>query len=195
MFLRIITNIFLLILIPLLIVDTFPFGDDGLIHFQTVSQLQRKISPLLDATGLWQGVWAIFAPEPLRTNVRLSANLRYADGQEGIWNSPNWTEMTWWEWKRNYRMIQYLRYVQSEVMREREVFKPLVHYLSETQTQPDAEGNLQYPMHITLNRHRRAVLPPFPPNETEKLTWRLLGAPVQKRFAEEQTYVMCWWNR
>ena len=195
MFLRIFTNIFLLTVIPLLIIDTFPFGDVGLVHLETVSLLQEKISPYLYRLGLHQGVWSVFAPEPLRTNQRLSATLRYSDGQEKIWNSPDWTEMSWWEWKHNYRMVQYFRAVVWPAMRDQQVYKPLILHLAKTQTVLDSEGDLQYPIHITLDRHRRDVLPPLPPSKipTDNYSW-LLGEPVEKRFKEEETYNICTWN-
>jgi hypothetical protein len=71
------------------------------------SNLKRMIDPVLDKTGLWQGSWELFAPIPDHVNVRVGANLKWADGRQTTWLQPNWHEMSAWEKMRNFRRMSY----------------------------------------------------------------------------------------
>ncbi len=53
-------------------------------------RLKDWLDPYLDATGLWQMTWQLFAPEPDSINVRLKARVFYDDGTDADWNSPDW---------------------------------------------------------------------------------------------------------
>ena len=193
-FLRIITNIFLFTIISIVAIDTFPFGNIGLVKIKAVERVQAKLTyHLLDRIGFWQGIWGLFAPEPFLIDNRLSAILTYEDGQVREWKSLNFTEMNYWEWKRHNRMISYIQNIQEKDARKHQIFKPLVYYLEWSQTIPDKEGNPQHPVHITLNRHVKRILPPLPPNKTNE-HW-LLGEPMKRRWGEEETYEMCQWER
>lgn len=57
------------------------------------ARVKSSIDPFLDATGLWQGDWRLFAPEPRKVNVYVSATF-IADGVALDWHSPRWTEMS-----------------------------------------------------------------------------------------------------
>jgi hypothetical protein len=57
------------------------------------ARVKNALDPLLDATGLWQGDWRLFAPEPRKVNVYVSATF-IADGVSLDWYSPRWTELS-----------------------------------------------------------------------------------------------------
>ena len=69
----------------------------GLIHATPVTsathaRLKSAVDPFLDKTGLWQGDWRLFAPEPRKINVTVSARI-IGDGVSLEWTSPNWREL------------------------------------------------------------------------------------------------------
>lgn len=72
-------------------IDAFPTYT--LLH----RHLKEKIDPAIDVTGLWQGSWDLFAPDPDHVNVRVGANLHWKDGSVTTWYQPNWHEMSPWE--------------------------------------------------------------------------------------------------
>ena len=55
---------------------------------------QTALDATLDRTGLWQGVWSLFSPEPDSRNTRLKATVQLSDGSQYYWSSPEWHRMT-----------------------------------------------------------------------------------------------------
>lgn len=53
-------------------------------------ELDDAIDPFVDATGLWQYPWDLFAPDVKKVMVRVSAEFTYADGATMMWKSPDW---------------------------------------------------------------------------------------------------------
>lgn len=88
--------------VGLMIVDGLP--SVGKAH----DRLRRVIDPVLDKSGLWQGGWELFAPEPDRVNVMVTAVVTYVDGTSRVWRSPDWTSMTPWEKFRHFRFMEYV---------------------------------------------------------------------------------------
>lgn len=68
---------------------------------------KEAIDPALDKTGLWQGTWQLFAPEPDSVNTRFTAKLRFDDGSEFTWEAPVWKDTSSWHRFRNFRQIEY----------------------------------------------------------------------------------------
>jgi hypothetical protein len=171
-FLRIVTNLFLFTLISVLVIDTSPFGHVGPVKFERVKRWQSFLTHnVLHQIGLWQHVWDIFAPEPLHSSLRLSADLTYyLSNNNNIknleqttrqWKSLNFTNMTLYEWKRYNRMISYISEIQGEGMEQRKAYIPFIRYLAETETLLNEEtGELLKPDKITLYRHQQYVRPP-----------------------------------
>jgi hypothetical protein len=69
---RILTNVFLFTLLTLLTLDAWP---SDWIGGRPVRIVQWKIDALLDVTGLWQGPWYLFAPDPPGQIVFVTATL------------------------------------------------------------------------------------------------------------------------
>ncbi len=61
----------------------------------------------LDATGLWQGEWPLFAPDPVINNAWITAEIYSADGDLQYWNSPYWADVAALHKFRQFRQINY----------------------------------------------------------------------------------------
>jgi len=72
---------FVVVLLALFALDTMPC---------TPQTIRGWIQPLLNVSGLWQGPWTLFAPVPDSRNHRLRAEIRFVDGTQRIWQSPEW---------------------------------------------------------------------------------------------------------
>ncbi len=71
------------------------------------ARLKAALDPLLDVTGLWQESWRLFAPEPQKRNVRVSAQFYFADGSTLRWDSPHWAELNLFEKFFSVRRMKY----------------------------------------------------------------------------------------
>lgn len=64
----------------------------------TISPLHARaeqiLDPILDATGLWQGSWQLFAPSPKSINVSITATIEFEDGSSYEWRSPRWRQLS-----------------------------------------------------------------------------------------------------
>jgi hypothetical protein len=88
---------FVLVVLSVMIIDTLPFP----------TRLKLACSPVLNRVGLWQGSWALFAPNPAINNAWLSVDVTAPDGTQQTWNSTYWSETSSWERFRRYRFINY----------------------------------------------------------------------------------------
>ncbi len=84
-------NWFLAIWLPVLAIDGFP--SCTAIH----TAVETKVNYALVKTGLWQGPWRLFGPEVDRQNLRLSAQIAFADEAVITWQSPDWTQVSAFE--------------------------------------------------------------------------------------------------
>jgi hypothetical protein len=75
--------------------------------FGVQKKLQEIVEPALDKLGLWQGSWELFAPEPLRINTAIRADIKLADGTVLKWTSQNPATYSLWEKFRNFRWSEY----------------------------------------------------------------------------------------
>lgn len=75
---------FVLLLCIALTVDSMPP------FCEAHKRAQTALDATLDKTGLWQGVWTLFSPEPDSKNSRLNAVVQFSDGSQYYWSSPNW---------------------------------------------------------------------------------------------------------
>ena len=77
---------FIVVFVGLGVVDATPVVSPS--H----ARLKNRIDAFMDATGLWQGNWRLFAPMPRKINVYVSA--RFVSGDVAVdWHSPRWTQM------------------------------------------------------------------------------------------------------
>lgn len=93
---RYLLNAFLAAILLAMVIDTLP---------QRPPALHRAITPLLVRLGIYQDTWNLFAPSPDRVNARISAEITYRDGQNRVWQSPDWThDSAWKKWAGHRHM-------------------------------------------------------------------------------------------
>ena len=68
---------------------------DGLPVLHPLHQrLKEMTDPFFDKTGLWQGEWNLFAPEPIKVTRRTGVEMVHANGSTYLWSSPRWETFT-----------------------------------------------------------------------------------------------------
>jgi hypothetical protein len=87
--------------ISVLVIDTLPAT------FSFHQRLQESLEPLLDKTGLWQGRWELFAPNPASLNGAILADVKFADGSLLFWTAPDPKSWSIWQKFRNFRWNEY----------------------------------------------------------------------------------------
>ena len=85
---RKVTNLFITGMLVIMLLDGMP--STGSLH----DRARQSLDPWLDATGLWQGHWALFAPDVLKRNARVSADLEADNGLAIHWKSPLFQDLT-----------------------------------------------------------------------------------------------------
>ncbi|MES2657796.1 MAG: hypothetical protein V4689_04215 [Verrucomicrobiota bacterium] len=146
---RRVTSLFLVAWLLLLFVDAIP--RTSLIH----QRLKIWVDPFLDVTGLWQGTWQLFAPEADKIDVRVAAEISYADGTTRSWKSPDWRDMSSWQKFVNFRAMEYYDNVRGDA--NSPAWGSLADYLA--RTVPAAGGHTIKPTKVTLARHWSLVPP------------------------------------
>ncbi|MES2920416.1 MAG: hypothetical protein V4819_02650 [Verrucomicrobiota bacterium] len=98
---RRLTSLFLGAWLLVLFVDALPRTS------QFHQRLKDWVDPFLDVTGLWQGTWQLFAPNPDKIDIRMTAEITYADGSTRSWESPDWRDMSSGQKFVNFRAMEY----------------------------------------------------------------------------------------
>jgi hypothetical protein len=62
---------------------------------QSPPPLRDAVQPIAQRVGLGQH-WNVFTP-PDGINVRVRAEITYQDGQQTVWRSPDWPELSLWQ--------------------------------------------------------------------------------------------------
>lgn len=62
-----------------------------------VPTLERWVDPIADGTGLQQGTWQLFAPDPDRVNSWVEARVRWSTGETTTVSTPDWQRWSLWE--------------------------------------------------------------------------------------------------
>ena len=134
----------------LLFVDALPHT--SLLH----QRLKSWVDPFLDVTGLWQGTWQLFAPEADKIDIRLTAEISYADGTTRLWESPDWRDMSGWQKFVHFREMEYYDAVRQDD--NSPAWPSLADYLA--RTVPAASGPAIRPTKVVLSRRWSLVPPP-----------------------------------
>jgi hypothetical protein len=83
---RCLANVVIAAFLLLAFIDSYPGAGAAW------KRLQAAVDPILDATGLWQERWDLFAPNVDRQNHHLEIIARYSDGETISWRSPDWRQ-------------------------------------------------------------------------------------------------------
>ena len=145
-----ICNAFLVVVLGLILVDALP--RTSLAH----ARLKQFVDPVLDATGLWQESWQLFAPEPDRANVALSARIHFEGGVVRTWRSPDWRQMSLTERFLAFRDAEFIDRIHRP--ENRSAWPAFADYLAASVEDPGDPG--ARPIRIELVRHRVVVPDP-----------------------------------
>ncbi|MFN8657886.1 MAG: hypothetical protein U0105_16215 [Candidatus Obscuribacterales bacterium] len=75
-------------------------------HSRWVRNVLVDVEPTIMFLGLWQN-YEVFSPDVRRANIRLLAEVQYADGQTSVWNYPQMEKLPYPERvvKERYRKL------------------------------------------------------------------------------------------
>ncbi len=108
-----------------------------------IKPLQEYLRPALNLTGLWQGDWPLFAPNPVINNTWISAEfypvgdpspMLASDGRPLSWNSPIWLEFN--SWNKFYR-FRHINYFNRAAYRGDAAIEDLADYVVRTELGPE----------------------------------------------------------
>ncbi|MGV0795210.1 hypothetical protein [Mycolicibacterium sp. XJ1819] len=115
------------IAISVLVIGILGIGVISSLPKSTVkANIVPAVAPVAQAVGLEQN-WAMFAPEPLRTNTRLEVHVIMSDGEDRVWRPEEESSMP--------RM--YWRAVKERVSQRKEVQPGLAAWVIRQQVRPD----------------------------------------------------------
>ena len=125
---------FVLMAIIAIAIDTAP-------EWKFVKPLQEYLRPILSYAGLWQGDWALFAPNPTVNNGWLSAEFYVqglpklaSNGKPQSWNSPIWSSFS--AWTKFYR-FRHINYFNRVAYRGKNVIDDLADFIARTELGPE----------------------------------------------------------
>jgi hypothetical protein len=142
-------NLFLAVFLPVLVVDAFHTTGD--VH----QAVKDAINPALVVTGLWQGPWRLYAPDVGKHNLRLRAELSFADHAVATWSSPDWAQRSA---VQNFIDARHVNYFNAILLAGREVaWDALCAYLARTIPHPQGKPVPVAEVRLLL---RGAIIPP-----------------------------------
>lgn len=144
---RIVANLLIVAFLVAIVVDGLP--SLGLFH----DRAKTALDPVLDASGLWQGSWGVFAPTVSRENKHVEVHVAFADGGRADWRSPRWRQLSAWEKLTHFREMGYcerLRQDQNQLL-----FPALLDYVARSErpqavAADRAEARVEYHFSLTL---------------------------------------------
>jgi hypothetical protein len=154
MFKKILINCFLVGWLAVLAIDAAPEISPG--H----KALKDRLDPFLDVTGLWQGGWGLFAPQPDKVNIRIHADVTFSDGREVAWHSPDWRSLSAWQRFLRFREAEFVDKVRLD--EHVNIWPTFADYLCEQIPHPE-KPSLK-PTKIVLTQEWVKIPPPNPVN-------------------------------
>ena len=147
---RALVNTFLAVFLAVLAIDAFhPAGDAH-------QEMKDALNPALVVTGLWQGPWRLYAPDVDKDNLRLKADLVFADQATATWSSPDWAQLSALQ---KFRLARHMNYFNAILLAGREpAWNALCAYLA--RTVPHPQGKPAPVVQITLSLRDARIPPP-----------------------------------
>lgn len=156
---RLLANLFIAIMLVIMLLDGMP--STGAHH----DRAKNWLDPWLDATGLWQGQWALFAPEVLKRNARVSAALEDSSGFTLRWQSPAFQDLSVIGRFRAFREGEFFDNIRNNDYSG--AWESVADYLARTEFPAGVSG--QTLVRVRLRRHWWDIPPPgkgmLPPEE------------------------------
>jgi hypothetical protein len=125
--------------------------------------IKSELDYYLDVTGLWQGGWQLFAPDPDKINVSITALVTFEDGKEVVWHSPDWRSMSAWQRFLSFREAEYVDNVRAD--NKAAAWPDLANYFSRTIVHP--ENPDIKPTMVVLKREWVIIPKPTPVNVSQ----------------------------
>jgi hypothetical protein len=154
MFKKLLVNCFLIVWLLVLAIDSAP--ETGNWH----RELKSNLDFYLDITGLWQGGWQLFAPDPDKMNVSITATATFEDGREVVWRSPDWRSLSTWQRFLSFREAEFIDDIRLD--HNAGAWPDFADYLSRTVRHP-GDPDLK-PTMIVLKRNWVVIPRPNPIN-------------------------------
>src|ERR1043166_4438597 len=146
-------NLFLAGFLVVLAIDAFRPVNDAHQAAKDATNL-----PLL-VTGLWQGPWRLYAPDVDKDNLRLKADLVFADQAVATWSSPDWSQVSA---PGKFRLARHINSYNAILLADREpAWDALCAYLA--RTVPHPAGKAVPLVQITLSLRGATIPPPERP--------------------------------
>jgi hypothetical protein len=99
-------RLFVVAMLSVIVIETMPRSVNGHSIRGSVT-LKHQLAPFTKFTGLWQGEWPLFAPNPVLNNAWISAEISAPSGERSEWNSTFWASASTWEKFRQFRYINF----------------------------------------------------------------------------------------
>lgn len=142
-------NLFLAVFLAVLAIDAF-HAVNGC-H----QELKDAVDTPLDVTGLWQGPWRLYGPGVDKDNLRLRAEVVFADQAIASWTSPDWSRVSA---LRKFALARHMNYFSNVLRAGKEpAWDGLCAYLARTLRHP--QGKAVAVAQVTLSL-RGALIPP-----------------------------------
>lgn len=145
---RLLVNVFLAVFLVVLAIDVFvPSSESG-------EGLKDSVNTALVVTGLWQGPWRLYTEVP-RDNLRLKAEIVFADQAVATWTSPDWSQRSA---LREFVEARHMNYFSNILHAGKEpAWKGLCAYLARTVPHPEGKAVAVAGVRLSL---RGATIPP-----------------------------------
>jgi len=142
-------NAFLAVFLAVLAIDAFRAAGS------THQQLKDAIDYPLDVTGLWQGPWRLYGPGVDKDNLRVRAEVTFADGATASWTSPDWSRVSA---LRKFALARHMNYFSNALHAGKEpAWDGLCAFLARTMRHPQGKPARATEVALSL---RGALIPP-----------------------------------
>lgn len=135
------------------------------LNFPLIDKFRALVRPYMIYTGLFQA-WNMFAPDPLRLNSYLEAEVRFANGEIKLWQEPRMDQLglIGKYYKERYRkyMNEHLR-LDEQADLWPDAARHIARMYDTDKSNP--------PMSVRLVRHWSEMLPPGPHGEYRSAPW------------------------
>lgn len=124
-------------------------------------EVARVATPIAISTGV-DGNWSVFAPDPRRTSVGLTAKVEYSDGSSARWDLPKGGAL--FGQYRDYRWLKWMEVVIQDPFRG--IWNNAAQYIAR-----DMRQSSKTVSRVTLTRHERNLGGPGPKRYRENERW------------------------
>lgn len=188
---RVCVRCFVALALMVIVIDTAP-------RWRFLKPLHDLLHPALNAIGLWQGTWPLFAPNPVINNGWMSVDfyangdaspLLAPDGKPQIWNSPFWSEFDAWDKFYRFRHVNYFNRIPYQMQIAIDDLTDYVaraklgsdfHYV---ESDPLVGPNNSPPIELRLSLTRLQIVLPDDGSlpSPEETTWMSVSSILAKR--------------